>query len=438
MKRTFIFTVFATALLLVLGGCADEPLAPEGLTQDVGYPSDVSSATISADDIPAGPAISLKKGGEVALADVIFEQGPLTGTYGSCYSNYTARYNLADQFSFDSDTDVEGIIIYTCISPRPGDVHIKFLKDAGGEPGDYMYEEDTTPAAWGPNPYGRGYQVVVYPSIPFKAVANTTYWVGVSGNGFELGNYSVRTPDDGELAHFQGRVESRFSFHFRVGDMMFQLLGVAAPPEPSPPPNVSPVADAGVDQTLECAGPDGTEATLDGSASSDSDRDALTYSWTDSDGAEVSTEVSFTAALGLGTHTFTLTVDDGNGGTASDEVLVTVEDTTPPVIDLIVETDTVWPANGRMVLAVSGVSASDVCCDLSLTVDVTGTAGDNDDWEIVDNGDGTYSISVRAERSGRERNGRVYTITVTATDCAGNQGIEIVAITVPHDQGKKK
>lgn len=45
-----------------------------------------------------------------------------------------------------------------------------------------------------------------------------------------------------------------------------------------PPTNNPPLADAGVDQTLECTLLTGTQVTLDGSASSD--EDDLTYTWT--------------------------------------------------------------------------------------------------------------------------------------------------------------
>ena len=95
--------------------------------------------------------------------------------------------------------------------------------------------------------------------------------------------------------------------------------------------NVAPIADAGDDQLIPC-GVGILDVTLDGSGSSDPDGDVLTYSWT-LGGSGISTAASFTVSLAAGTYTYTLTVDDGNGETATDDVLVTVvADTEAPAI----------------------------------------------------------------------------------------------------------
>ena len=96
--------------------------------------------------------------------------------------------------------------------------------------------------------------------------------------------------------------------------------------------NRPPIANAGPDQIVEGAGPNGTSVTLDGSASSDPDNDSLTFAWTGPFGTASGSKPTVT--LPLGTHTITLTVNDGHGGTASDTVSVQVRDTTPPVLNL--------------------------------------------------------------------------------------------------------
>lgn len=209
--------------------------------------------------------------------------------------------------------------------------------------------------------------------------------------------------------------------------------------------NGFPVPDAGPDQTVECTSPSGTEVQLDGSGSSDPDGDALTHTWTGPfvEGGGTVTGETPTVTLPLGTHTITLTVDDGEDSD-TDEVVITVEDTTPPEISLALLTDELWAANHKMVLVASGVSASDVCDDSPvLTVSVTsneaadglGDGKTEPDWDVVDNGDGTFDVHVMAERSGRGDH-RIYTITASAMDASGNEASVTAEVTVPHSRAK--
>jgi hypothetical protein len=98
--------------------------------------------------------------------------------------------------------------------------------------------------------------------------------------------------------------------------------------------NVPPVADAGLDQTLECECYDGAEVTLDGSGSFDDNGDALTYTWRRL-GNVIATGATPTVTLPLGVHSITLTVTDPGGLSDSDTVEITVEDTTDPVVTLL-------------------------------------------------------------------------------------------------------
>ena len=91
--------------------------------------------------------------------------------------------------------------------------------------------------------------------------------------------------------------------------------------------NEPPAANAGADRTIEA----GAQTTLTGTAS-DPDGDALTYEWKDDGGNVVGTTAAVTVSPAVGSHPYTLTVNDGHGGTASDVVVVTVQDTTLPVV----------------------------------------------------------------------------------------------------------
>jgi hypothetical protein len=140
----------------------------------------------------------------------------------------------------------------------------------------------------------------------------------ITAIGYGSGPYSVRVDrtggDTATLGVFGGETTP----------------GEAATVEIELLPNSPPTADAGPDQSLAAGEGCTAAAALDGTGSSDPDGDSLTYSWTGPMG--ILEGPNPTAVLPPGTHTLTLTVNDGNGQTASDTVVVTVEDVTPPVL----------------------------------------------------------------------------------------------------------
>jgi hypothetical protein len=115
------------------------------------------------------------------------------------------------------------------------------------------------------------------------------------------------------------------------------------------PPNQEPTANAGSDQTVN----EGDTVSLDGSGSSDPDGDTLTYAWTQTAGTQVtlddasSATPSFTAPdVGADGETLTLelTVDDGNGHTATDAVAININNVIvnqPPVASLTANPTTI-------------------------------------------------------------------------------------------------
>ncbi len=99
--------------------------------------------------------------------------------------------------------------------------------------------------------------------------------------------------------------------------------GVQPAISPAPIPNREPNANAGADQTLA---PGVTQVTLNGSLSSDSDGQIVSYVWRKGNFV-VGTVMNPTISLPVGTHTITLTVTDDDGARDTDSVNITI---TPP------------------------------------------------------------------------------------------------------------
>jgi hypothetical protein len=207
--------------------------------------------------------------------------------------------------------------------------------------------------------------------------------------------------------------------------------------------------------TVEC----GTNSTLMVLVS-DPDGDALTVVWS-VNGLPMQTNsvpasqppaaqnLSFMVTLPLGTNAVVVTATDTGSNTTSCTTMVTVEDTIPPVITSVsANPNTLWPPNHKFVTVqvsavvtdacgpttwkITGVSSSEPVKSKGKGKGVKGKDGNTSpDWIIT----GDHTVKLRAERSGKG-NGRVYTISVQATDAAGNlSAVATTTVTVPHDQG---
>jgi hypothetical protein len=147
----------------------------------------------------------------------------------------------------------------------------------------------------------------------------------------------------------------------------------------------------------------------------------------------------------LGTQTFTLTVDDGKGGTASDSVNVTVRDTTPPTLSVLLTPNVLWPPTHNLIAISASIGLNDVCDPSPRVVLVSITSNEPDnglgDGDTPIDIDGAAfntddrSFSLRAERSATG-SGRVYTITYRATNASGNTANASAQVIVPRDQRK--
>lgn len=196
-----------------------------------------------------------------------------------------------------------------------------------------------------------------------QTFSNTGTWISTCGTNLAGGS------GPGEFVSPQD-VTVDDSGNFYVADFANDRVqkfgeGAAAPP----------IANAGADQTLECAGGT-TSVTLDGSASTAGSGSITSYAW--SEGAtSLGTGQMLTVPLAAGTHTITLTVTDSASGTDTDDVVVTVVDTLAPIITCPSNIVVSLPMNSTatsMVVNYPAVTAVDACSS-SVTVNSSPASG---------------------------------------------------------------
>jgi hypothetical protein len=145
----------------------------------------------------------------------------------------------------------------------------------------------------------------------------------------------------------------------------------------------------------------------------------------------------------LGTTPVTFTATDAAGNTASCTAHVTVIDTTPPEITVVLNRDVLWPPNHKMADIIADVEVTDICDPdpfFELTAitssepdDSLGDGDTPDDIQGADFGTPDVEFQLRSERSGGG-DGRIYTIEYGGYDHSGNWTPAIVYVRVPHDQ----
>ena len=138
------------------------------------------------------------------------------------------------------------------------------------------------------------------------------------------------------------------------------------------------------------------------------------------------------------TRTWSLTDDCGNN-TMHGQV-ITVKDTTRPVIsNENANPSVLWPPNHKMINITIGYDVHDNCSPVSAIINMisvssnesvngSGDGNTSPDWQVID----AHHVKLRAERSGNGT-GRIYTITIKATDNCGNVATKTVTVLVPHD-----
>jgi hypothetical protein len=219
--------------------------------------------------------------------------------------------------------------------------------------------------------------------------------------------------------------------------------------------------------TVDAENADGAMVSgFDGTQSYDPEGDPITFQW-DASGVTFDDPTSATPSglFPIGITTATLTVSDGNGGVDTCDVVVTVQDATPPDVMCTSDTAMLWPPNHHMrtvrimVIDAGAVANPEDIIITSLTVssdepddsdgdgssvgDVNGEDGFASAVDVTsavyfdptagENGAWCADIELRAERDGGE-DGRCYTIELTAIDAAGDEIHSSCCIVVPHDR----
>jgi hypothetical protein len=133
----------------------------------------------------------------------------------------------------------------------------------------------------------------------------------------------------------------------------------------------------------------------------------------------------------VGSTIVSVTGTRADSSTRSDDFTVTVVDVEAPTLTSPVASPAVlWPANQRMVDVELAYEAGDNCngtCSVTVASNEAAN-GKGADWEVID----ARRVRLRAARSGRG-SGRVYTVTVTCKDAAGNETVKTTTVHVPHD-----
>jgi hypothetical protein len=204
--------------------------------------------------------------------------------------------------------------------------------------------------------------------------------------------------------------------------------------------NCPPKAIAGTSMTFECTGPEGASVTLDGSQSYDPDGDPLTYTWTGAFGT-LDGDIAV-VTFPLGTHEITLTVEDDKDGSDNDTFEITVQDTIPPTLELVLAPSLLWPPNHKMVPVTAVITVSDTCEANPMVelVSIVSSEPDNglgdgdfpNDVQDADFGTDDRQFLLRSERAAVGP-GRIYTVTYSAQDNSGNTRSAAASVEVPHD-----
>ena len=211
--------------------------------------------------------------------------------------------------------------------------------------------------------------------------------------------------------------------------------------------NQPPTADAGPDrQQIECNDVGRATFSLDGAKSVDPDNNVAFFGWFRGSrtGDLVGNLPRADVAQAVRTRVpYVFKVIDTFGQYDEATTTVSVVDTTPPRLSVVLSPSVLWPPNHKLVGVTATITVNDVCdpdpkvrlLSIESNEPDNGRGDGNTSGDIQDAAFGTddRSFLLRAEHSGLGA-GRKYTVTYEARDSSGNATVRQATVTVPHNR----
>lgn len=122
-----------------------------------------------------------------------------------------------------------------------------------------------------------------------------------------------------------------------------------------------------------------------------------------------------------------------------EDVWGTIEpiDTTPPTLSVSLSPNKLWPANEKLVPITATITVKDDYDpqpEIQLISIIANEKPDKEDGKDAKVGTDDRQFMLRAKREGKNKAGRIYTVTYSATDGSGNKSTASATVTVPHDE----
>ncbi|MHC0616559.1 OmpL47-type beta-barrel domain-containing protein [Paenibacillus sp. M.A.Huq-82] len=165
-----------------------------------------------------------------------------------------------------------------------------------------------------------------------------------------------------------------------------------------------------------------------------------TYYTVDGGAQQQGTSIAITAE---GTHSISYWSVDRAGNVETPHTATVQIDKTAPSLRVVMDKTALWPPNHQMITVSASVYADDSLSGIGSVVLTSITSNEPDsglgegdlpnDVQGAEIGAADTQFMLRAERAGNG-GGRIYTITYTVIDRAGNKTDAVTTVTVPHSQ----